>query len=258
VIQRTMLMHYHMPKDHNLRDKEKIQLFLTEIAKSGYSLATFTQPSPTTEKQKPDISANANGNAASLASLPTPLQSDLERFVGNMASSLWILAIPREQKAPLNSFKCGIAFQASSTTLSVVMTLENIAFAIKQNECTLIFEHWLTLFQTAYNIWHPLYAHSLIPASNWPEPSESDLEAGRVPYLYEINFLGPKLVESLEQEQVMSVPAWRAQSLIDGGVLIVPELIFAPRDPHLWENAVQHLQMTQAFWTRYIPAASSF
>lgn len=250
MIQQTMLMHYHLSGEDALRDQGTIERFLTEVAGLGYSLATFTYPVNLAALIQ-NVPSETPGKAAT--ALSPMLQSDLELFAGGKNASLWVLAFPEVQKTPF--FKCGIAFHASSATLSLIMRLETIAFATSENEGIHVFEQWLTFFQQTYAVWQPIYAHSLVPASKWPEPTEADLKSGHVPYLYEINFFGPDLVEGLGKERLQSVPAWRVQALANGGMALVPECIYARRDPHLWEAALHHLAMKRAFWHHYVPVA---
>ncbi len=254
MMQQTILIHYHLPEKRSLRDRATIERFLSEIAGLGYSLATFTYPANFAWLAQTSLSPSPEGSTHPPSTLSPALQNDLELFASGKNSSLRVLAFPGKQEAHVKSFKCGIAFQDSFPTLSLVMRLETIAFAASEEESTRVFEQWLALFQKTYTIWQPLYAHSLVLGLQWPEPALADLESGRVPYLYEINFFGPKLVESLGKERLLSVPVWRSQQLADGGILLVPEHLFAPRSPHIWEITRQHLNMQRALWCQYVPA----
>lgn len=254
MMQQTILMHYHLPEKRSLRDRTTIERFLSEITGQGYSLATFTYPGNLAWLAQTSLSIETGGSASPPSVLSPALQNDLELFASGKNPSLWVLAFPGKQETHVNYFKCGIAFQDSLPTISLVMRLETIAFAASEEESTRVFEQWLALFQKAYTIWQPLYAHSLVFGLKWPEPALADLESGHVPYLYEINFFGPKLVEGIGKERLLSAPVWRTQRLADGGVLLVPEHIFAQRSPQVWEITRQHLDMQRALWCQYVPA----
>jgi hypothetical protein len=65
----------------------------------------------------------------------------------------------------------------------------------------------------------PEYGYGLITPNIHPiaDPEESKVS---IQAIYDYNFFGPRLVEQLGRERVLSVPTWRTVQYDDGGVLL--------------------------------------
>ncbi len=73
--------------------------------------------------------------------------------------------------------------------------------------------------ELVYTVLHPMYGCGLTSPEVHPipNPDDGDVSIRRV---YDYNFLGPKLVQALSREKVLSAPTWRTVQFDDGGVLL--------------------------------------
>jgi hypothetical protein len=73
--------------------------------------------------------------------------------------------------------------------------------------------------ELAYAMLDPEYGYGLITPNVHPIPDPKESHRS-VQAIYDYNFFGPRLVEQLGRERVLSVPTWRTVQYDDGGVLL--------------------------------------
>ena len=152
------------------------------------------------------------------------MEMRIEAFLEGRVKTLDMIAYSIEREAPLGGFDFRISFDSRRSDISI--TLNHIAFMHQEETRQIALANWLKLFTAMYEIWQPVYGYCDPVDIDWPEVTKpEDIADYRIPCLYEINFLSPKIVEQLGRERVLSTPAWKVQPLSDGGVLIVPEFL---------------------------------
>lgn len=73
--------------------------------------------------------------------------------------------------------------------------------------------------ESVYSVLHPEYGFGLISPNIHPinEPDKGDVT---IQAIYDYNFFGPRLMQKLGREKVLSIPTWRTLQFDDGGVLL--------------------------------------
>lgn len=258
MILRTVAVQYHLQEGATFHRKKAMWRFLHGIAALGYHLTSLSEIDNVYEGWRQTLSGRPRipGSAVSnnlndffTSGISAVLHSEMTTFVEEKGRKFWVSAFSIVRSGPLSGFKFDISFDATTSLMAITLTTN--AFIANPIESYQVFLHWLDLFQVMYRIWHPIYGHSFSAEADWPEPTSEELRTCCASNLYEINFLSPDFVEQLGREQVLSTPGWKVQSLDDGGVLIVPELIFADQNPELWKELVQHLGMVKSFRGKY-------
>lgn len=88
---------------------------------------------------------------------------------------------------------------------------------------------FLDIGKQLYDLAHPLYGCAEYEGYFWNEdpPFHNDEEIKeiiydlKVKYIYWVNFFGPKLVQKIGREKLLSAPSWKTEELKDGGILLM-------------------------------------
>ena len=284
MLQKTFQMHYHLRTGASFRRPKIMQTFLQEIAALGYHIVTLSEYETIYRRGRDFFMHSSGGNDAASSSFILPPASGDEKdpqveaqattpagylprgvsvlalgeatkFATDQGHHLWLAAFPVAQHELTSSFTCGLAFPAQSNTASLMITLATVGFAARISDSLLVLERWLDLFTVMWRAWQPLYAHSYAPHADWPEPDDAEVQAGRLLYLYEINFLGSEMVKLSGREHVLHTPAWRVRALDQESILLIPEFIFLPRgaEARQGELAARHLVLRRFLRGHYLP-----
>lgn len=276
MLQRVFQIRYHLPEGMTFHNAELMLEFLNEVAEPGYRVVALSEHEPIYSRGRDFFAQQTNDNGVNESDTaqmadkdPDQLEakpsnqltqgvsllarSEALKFVNDPHQHLWLAAFPVVQDELSSSFSCGLAFPTQFNTSSVMITLTSLGFANKLSDALTVFEKWLELFSIMWRVWQPFYAHSYAPLTDWPEPADADVQASRLPYLYEINLLSAKLVDVLGRERVLQTPAWRVRPDANDSILLIPEFIFTERDSGQGELAAQHLGMSKYFRGEYLP-----
>jgi hypothetical protein len=240
-MRRTTRIIYLLHEGRHFLNYEKMISFINEIVAqnffvdfgNGFPELKIMPQNPTDPSWQPGYSQ--------------AMETCVTAFIERRLETLRMVAYSVEREAPLGGFDFWISFKPTRSDIRI--TLNHIAFMHQEETRQIALANWLKLFTTMYEIWHPVYGYCYPVDIDWPKITEpEDIADYRIPCLYEINFLGPEIVEQLGRERILSTPAWKVQPLSDGGVLIVPEFYFTQRrfgkhDPDIWERATRHLDL---------------
>ncbi|GCE21041.1 hypothetical protein [Dictyobacter kobayashii] len=114
------------------------------------------------------------------------------------------------------------------------------------------YELWLDAIKLAYQYMHPYYGSLYdIDFPDRKEPTEwLDALMGEIKGLTLVNIFGPELVQRFGHERLLSTPAWRCETLDDGGILLLPEPYWYGYAP-TWRAASEHLGFSTTHY-RYV------
>lgn len=102
------------------------------------------------------------------------------------------------------------------------------------------YANWLALLQRIYVLWHPLLAFTINDEGDFLTTRDQALHFTPA-YLYDVNFFGPEIVEAIGRDRFADLPAWRNESLDDGGILLVPAPYFAVDGPPVYDAIAERL-----------------
>lgn len=96
----------------------------------------------------------------------------------------------------------------------------------ESNNQSAMYEHFLDALRLIYEIYHPVYGYQFDPRIDDFTTLEEAL-ALQIHNLYSINFFGPEVVDKFGRKQLEAAPAERILPLVDGGILLLPRVLFS-------------------------------
>lgn len=247
---------YYVRDNQQLYDNDIIQRFLRAVAERGYYMVADSEKSATfdtwydivrqLESTRNNPSASVNPDPIFPPGPSAALEAEIRSYCANRGDYLPIRTYSTARSGVSLGFDFLLSLAPEDGLLDA--SIEDIYFTRltpNPQENIQAYEHWLEILQIIYTVWHPIYAHQASEDS--PYMAQEDAQALDIQWLYDINFLSPEAVDKFGRERVLSTPAWRLQTLDDGGVLIVPKLYYGSDDTHSREAAASHLGLPTEF-----------
>ncbi|ATB38070.1 hypothetical protein CYFUS_003496 [Cystobacter fuscus] len=129
-------------------------------------------------------------------------------------------------KWPSLDMSLSLWFPPLSPNLGVFINVKPLSFFSEVERCRHFVEMvrtWASRYPVAYAMAHSTDDRALAGAPNFGRDDETECRDG-FDKIYEVcwlNVFGPKLVETVGRERMLSAPAWRVEELPNGGVLLV-------------------------------------
>jgi len=245
---------YNYVRDpQQLYNTTTIQHFLTAIASQGYRLVSEIEQNDyfdvwwdtlygTKEGAEP-LSETALQLDPAIVFTPgvsPSFQEEIRVYVEEQRPSLSFKAYSTERAGLMRGIDFSLAFEPAEG--QVYISIEDRYFTVEDARRGITrFEHWLEALSILYYAWHPLYAFNFDYSATVPDTTREEALALDIHDMYYINILGPEIVDKLGRDRVLTAPAWRVQPFEDGGVLLIPVLLYDPHDTHDREAVAEYI-----------------
>lgn len=183
-----------------LYDREMVQQYLQLLIRLGYRLQVFGEE---------DVYRNAEPGISQLA------QQAVDEYLAQRQASLEL----RVYYLKGLTIELWMTFKPEESIISFVVEQEHFNGSDAGRAAFLAL---LEMFKETYTHWHPFYGYEQYDSEVNPERA-SLLATHEVHHIFAINIWGPEIVEKLGRERLLNAPAWRKETLDDGGMLLVPD-----------------------------------
>ncbi|WNG15230.1 hypothetical protein [Cystobacter fuscus] len=129
-------------------------------------------------------------------------------------------------KWPALSMTLSLYFPTTPPKLDILLKVEPLSFFAEEERCRQLVElvrTWASRYLISHALAHGLADNQLSGAPNFGREMQTSIRDG-FDKIYEVSWLnvfGPKLVEAVGRERMLSTPAWRVEELPNGSVLLV-------------------------------------
>jgi hypothetical protein len=245
---------YNYVRDpQQLYDNVTIQRFLSAIAAQGYRLVSEIEQSDyfhvwfrtlygTKEGAEPLLEA---ASQLDLETVFTPgislsLQEEIRLYIEEQRPSLSFNVYSTEREGLMEAVDFSLALMSEEG--QVYISIEDRHFTVLDSQRGIAtYERWLETLSILYAAWHPLYGFDFDYSATRPDTTCEEALALDIHDVYYINIFGPEVVDKLGRERALTAPAWRIQQFEDGGVLLIPVLLYDPHETHEREDVAEYL-----------------
>ncbi len=245
----------YVREPQQLYDTTMIQYFLTAIASQGYRLVSDAERSDyfhvwwrtlygTKEGAEPLLEAalQLDPEIVFTSGVSPSLQEEIRVYIDEQRPSLSCSAYSTERAGLMRGVDFSLAFEPAEG--HIYISVEDRYFTVEDAQRGIArYEHWLQTLSILYAAWHPLYAFNFDYSVTLPDTTREEALALAIHDVYYINIFGPEIVDKLGRDRVLTAPAWRVQLFEDGGVLLIPVLLYDPHDTHEREDVAEYLRL---------------
>jgi hypothetical protein len=251
---------YHVSASEAFTDQARIARLLGELGQHGYLLVAseerlavwmawmfYRDP----DWRREDVAARAVLQAQAApyqeriftTGATELLRRQVEQFGKGQSNSLAVSATSVARSGPLQGLEFDLDLAPGDGYLALNYTNDFWTIKRRVQDSVAAFDHFLAIVEMLYGLVHPIYAYAWNHSGSIPVTDCASLERRTPSTLYEINLLGPEMVENLGgREHLLKTPAQIVRALSDGGVLIIPEAPWYPGSlPYSWSRAARYL-----------------
>lgn len=248
---------YNYVRDpQQLYDSLTIQRFLTAIASQGYRLVSKAEQRDyfhvwwrtlygTQEGAEPlsEAASQLDPEIVFTSGVSPSLQEEIRVYIDEQRPSLSLKAYSIERTGLMEAVDFSLAFEPAEG--QIYISIEDRHFTVEDAQRGIAtFERWLQTISFLYAAWHPLYAFNFDYSATTPDTTREEALVLDIHDVYYINIFGPEIVDKLGRDRVLTAPAWRVQPFEDGGVLLIPVLLYDPHDTHDREEVAEYLRLS--------------
>ncbi|OJH37901.1 hypothetical protein [Cystobacter ferrugineus] len=129
-------------------------------------------------------------------------------------------------KWPALSMTLRLYFSTTLPNLDILLKVEPLSFFAEEKRCRQLVElvrAWASRYPVSHALAHGLADNQLSGAPNFGREMQTSIRDGfdKIYEVFWLNVFGPKLVEAVGRERMLSTPAWRVEELPNGSVLLV-------------------------------------
>ncbi len=129
-------------------------------------------------------------------------------------------------KWPAMDMSLGLYLPPLPPRLDLLLKVTPLSFFSEAERCREFVEMvraWASRYPVTYAMAHSMADRALSGAPNFGRDDETESRNGfdKIYEVYWLNVFGPKLVETVGRERMLSTPAWRVEELPNGSVLLV-------------------------------------
>lgn len=208
----------------SLYDRDDVQGYLQHLIQSGYRLCLY---------EEEEVYQNAVPEVSLLA------REAFDEYLAQKKSRLTMHVYSLGEV----DIDCSLIFKPEEGIVTFVFEGEDFDLTEEGREAYL---GALDLLKEAYTYWHPFYGYERYEAGEegGVQPDRLTLLATReIHYLYFLNFLGPEIVAHLGKEQLLNAPAWKSETLDEGGILLIPVDLTGDETAHSLKQAAVSLNL---------------
>ncbi|EPX56075.1 hypothetical protein D187_007417 [Cystobacter fuscus DSM 2262] len=129
-------------------------------------------------------------------------------------------------KWPVLDMTLRLYFSTCPPKLDLLLTVYPLSFFMEAERCPRVVEMmrtWASRYPVSHALAHSLADDQLSGAPRFGRDMQTSIRNGfdKIYEVFWLNVFGPKLVESVGRERMLSTPAWRVEELPNGSVLLV-------------------------------------
>jgi hypothetical protein len=129
-------------------------------------------------------------------------------------------------KWPALSMTLRLYFPTNPPELDILLKVEPLSFFAEEKRCRQLVElvrAWASRYPVSHALAHGLADNQLSGAPNFGREMQTSIRDGfdKIYEVFWLNVFGPKLVEAVGRERMLSTSAWRVEELPNGSVLLV-------------------------------------
>jgi hypothetical protein len=208
---------------HGVRDEDYLRLSFEGAFDSRAALESELEPffnalEEYADGWMPEVAEGKRRRKYSRAAIWKALEEERD---GN-STSLGLYRMIR----PALDMSLGLAFPPRPPTLRVTLMVRPLSFFAETERCSKLVElvrAWASCYPVTYARAHSADDAQLAGSPNFGRDDETESRNGfdRIYEVFWLNVFGPRLVETVGRERMLSTPAWRVEELPNGCVLLV-------------------------------------